>query len=125
MHPNDIITAILDEGFRIHKSIGPGLLESVYKTCLTYKLRQKGLNVDCEKPVPVIFEEVKMDCGFRADMIVENQVVVEIKSIESIADIHVAQTLTYLRFLNIRYGLIVNFNTVLLKAGIRRVICGY
>lgn len=125
MTEEEIIKVILDEAFLIHKSIGPGMLEKVYQTCLAYRLRKKGLFVEEEKPVPVVFEEVRMECGYRADLVVENKIIVDAKNVEAIADIHIAQLLTYLRFLNLRPGLILNFRTVLLKDGIRRVVRGY
>ncbi len=125
MNEEEIIRVILDEAFYIHKTIGPGMLENVYKTCLAYRLRQRGLFVEMEKPVPVIFEEIKMECGYRADLVVGRRVIVDTKTIEAIGDIQVAQILTYLRFLKIRHGLILNFNTVLLKNGIRRVLNGF
>jgi GxxExxY protein len=125
MNDEEIITLILDESFKIHKAIGPGLLENVYKQCLAYKLRKYGLYVETEKPVPVIYEEVKMDCGYRADIVVEGMIIVEAKNVEAIAPIDIAQLLTHLRFLHLRKGLILNFNTVLLKEGIKRVINGY
>jgi GxxExxY protein len=125
MNEEEIIKIILDESFSIHKTIGPGMLENVYKTCLAYRLRQTGLFVETEKPVPVIFEKIKMECGYRADLVVEHRVIVETKNIEAIGDIHVAQILTYLRFLKLRHGLILNFNTVLLKNGIKRVLNGF
>ena len=125
MDEEDIIKIILNEAFGIHKSIGPGMLENVYKTCLAFKLRQKGLLVEVEKPVPVIFEEIQMECGYRADLVVEQKIIVEIKNMEAIAEIHIAQLLTYLRFLNVRHGLILNFKTVLMKNGIKRVLNGY
>jgi len=120
-----IIKIVLDEAFYVHKKIGPGMLESVYKTCLAYRLEKRGLLLETEKPVPVFFEEVKMDCGYRADILVEKQVIVETKSIEGIGPLQVAQVLTYLRFLGLRYGLILNFDVLLLKNGIRRVLNGY
>ena len=101
------------------------MLESVYKTCLAYRLQKRGLLLETEKPVPVFFEEVKMNCGYRADILVEKQVIVETKSIEGIGPLQVAQVLTYLRFLGLRYGLILNFDVLLLKDGIRRVLNGY
>ena len=125
MNDEQIITLILGESFKIHKAIGPGLLENVYKQCLAYKLRKHGLYVETEKSVPVIYEEVKMDCGYRADLVVENMIIVETKNVEAIARIDIAQVLTHLRFLHLRKGLILNFNTVLLKDGIKRVINGY
>jgi GxxExxY protein len=125
MNDEDIIKIILDEAFYIHKTIGPGMLENVYKTCLAYRLRKRDLYVETEKPVPVIFEEVKMDCGYRADIVVERMIIVDTKTIEAIGLIHISQLLTYLRFLHLRKGLILNFNSVLLKDGIKRVINGF
>jgi GxxExxY protein len=125
MTQEEIIKIILDEAFHIHKTIGPGMLENVYKTCLAYRLRKRGLFVETEKAVPVYFEEIKMECGYRADIVVENVVVVDKKTIEAIGPLQVAQVLTYVRFLNIRYGLILNFHVLLMKDGIRRVVHGY
>lgn len=125
MTQEEIIKVILDESFYIHKAVGPGMLENVYKTCLAYRLRKRGLALETEKPVPVFFEEVKMDCGYRADIVVENSVVIDTKAIEAIGPLQVAQILTYLRFLNMRYGLILNFHALLMKDGIRRVVHGY
>ncbi|HVK97491.1 MAG TPA: GxxExxY protein, partial [Flavisolibacter sp.] len=121
MIEEEIIKVILNEAFYIHKAIGPGMLENVYKTCLAYKLRQRGLFVEIEKPVPVIFEVVRMECGYRCDLVVEKKIVIDTKTIDAIADIQIAQVLTYLRFLNLRHGIILNFKTVLLKHGIKRV----
>ena len=122
MSPEEIIKIILNESIYIHKRIGPGMLESVYKNCLAYRLRNRGLYVEIEKPIPVIFEEVKMDCGYRADIVVEKSVLVDTKRIDAIGQLQIAQVLTYLRFLNLRYGLILNFNAVLMKDGIKRVL---
>ena len=101
------------------------MLENVYKTCLAFRLRKRGLYVEMEKPVPVIFEEVKMDCGYRADLVVEKIIIVDTKPIDAIGDLQISQLLTYLRFLHLRKSLIINFNTVLLKNGIKRVINGF
>ena len=101
------------------------MFENVYQTCLGYRLRKRGLYVEIQKAVPVIFEEITMECGYRADLLVEGKVIVETKNIEAIADIHIAQILTYLRFLNLRHGLILNFKSVLLKNGIKRVLNGF
>ena len=98
----------MDEAFYIHREIGPGMLESVYKNCLAYRLRKKGLFIEIEKPIPVIFEEIRMECGYRADIVAEKSVVVDTKSIDAIGPLQVAQVLTYLRFLNLRHGLILN-----------------
>ena len=93
--------------------------------CLAYRLRNRDLYVETEKAVPVIFEEIKLECGYRCDIVVEKKVMVEIKSIEALAPVHTAQVLTYLRFLNLRYGLLLNFNTFLLKDGIKRIVNGF
>lgn len=120
-----IIKIALDEAIYIHPKIGPGMLESVYKTCLAYRLSRRGLHVEMERAVPVFFEEVKMDCRYRADLLVEKQLIIETKSIEGISPLHVSQVLTYLRSLKLRYGLILNFNDKHMKNGIRRVLNGF
>ena len=125
MLQEELIKMIIEESIYIHKTIGPGMLESVYKTCLAYRLMKRGLFIETEKPVPVFFEEIKMECGYRADIVVEKSVVVDTKSVDSIGPLHIAQILTYLRFLNHRYGLILNFNVLLMKDGIKRVLHGY
>jgi GxxExxY protein len=101
------------------------MLENVYKTCLAYRLRQRGLFVETEKPVSVIFEEIRMDCGYRADLVVERKVIADTKTIDAIGDIQISQLLTYLRFLKLRHGVILNFKTVLMKNGIKRVLNGF
>jgi len=122
MEINDITGIIIEESINIHKSIGPGLLESVYEEILCYRLVKRALFVERQKPIPVFFEEVRMDIGFRAHLIVEQSVVVEIKSIETIAPVHPKVLLTYLRLSDNRVGLIINFNEVVLKNGIKRVV---
>jgi GxxExxY protein len=121
MTENELATLAIGQAIDIHKAIGPGLLEKVYAECLYYRLMKLGLVVDKERPIQVVFEEVKMDCGYRADLLLENKLVIEVKSIEAIADIHVARTLTYLKFTNCKLGLIINFNVTILKNGIRRI----
>ena len=106
----------------VHKSLGPGLLESAYKECLAYKIKQEGLFVEKEKPLPLVFEEVKLDCGYRVDLLVERKLIVETKSVEALNDIHLAQVLTYLKLSGCKLGLLLNFNVVRLKDGIKRVI---
>ena len=125
MTEEEIIKIIIDEAFYVHKTIGPGMLENVYKTCLAYRLGIRGLFVETEKAIPVIFEEIKMECGYRADIVVEKKIIVDTKSIEAIGLLQLAQVLTYLRVLKLRYGLILNFNTVLLKDGIKRILNGF
>ncbi len=102
MHEEAIIKLILDEAFHVHKSIGPDMLENVYQTCLAYRIRQRGLFDETEKPVPVYFESIKMDCGYRADIVVERKVVIDTKVIDAIGDLQFAQLLAYLRFLNLK-----------------------
>jgi GxxExxY protein len=122
MTENELSSIIIREAIEIHKALGPGLLEKVYVECLYYRLKKIGLKVLKEQPIPVVFEEVRMDCGYRADLIVEDKVVVEAKSIDAIAEIFIARTLTYLKFSGCKLGLIINFNVTLLKDGIRRVV---
>lgn len=101
---NEIAYAIIGSAMDVHRALGPGLLESAYKECLFYSLNKKGLLVEKEKPMPVVFEEVKMNCGYRIDLLVENKVVIELKSVEALTDIHLAQTLTYLRLGSFKLG---------------------
>ncbi len=121
MHENEIITITLDAAFKIHRSIGPGLLESVYKECLCFELTNYGLLVEKEKPIPLIYSSIKLNIGFRADLIIEKKVVIETKSIDYLCDVHYKQLLTYLRLTDCKLGLLLNFNVSLLKDGIKRV----
>lgn len=113
---------VIGHAIDVHSSLGPGLLESAYKECLFYKLVKAGLTVVKEKAMPLIFEEVKLECGYRIDLLVENKLVIEVKSCEALADIHLAQTLTYLKLGNYKLGLLINFNVLKLKDGIKKVI---
>ena len=122
MTENELSAIVIREAIDIHKALGPGLLEKVYVECLYFRLKRLGLFVVKEQPIPVIFEEVRMDCGYRADLVVERKLVVEAKSIDAIADVHIARTLTYLKFGDCKLGLIINFNVTLLKHGIKRVV---
>jgi GxxExxY protein len=122
MELNQITHEILDSAYKVHTALGPGLLESAYKACLAYELRKKGLNVEVEKPVPIIYEEVKLECGYRMDLLVENAVVVELKTVDSFIDVHFAQVLTHLRFGEKKVGLLINFNVKSLKNGIKRFV---
>ncbi|MDZ8184746.1 MAG: GxxExxY protein [Nostoc sp. ChiSLP02] len=121
MDENSLSGVIIGCGMRVHTALGPGLLESAYEECLYYELRKKGLNVGKQVPLPLIYEEVKLDCVYRLDLIVENQVIIEVKSVESINPIHSVQLLTYLKLTNCKLGLILNFNVLHLKEGIKRV----
>lgn len=109
---------------QVHNELGPGLLENAYKECLYYSLRKDGFGVEKEKPMPLVFEEVTLDCGYRIDLLVEDSIVVEIKSVEALNDVHLAQILTYLRLGQYKLGLLINFNVKSLKHGIKRVVNG-
>ena len=122
MTENEISKIVIGLAIGVHKSLGPGLLENAYKECLFYKINLSGLFVEKEKVLPLIFEEVKLDCGYRVDLLVERKLIIELKSVESLNEIHLAQTLTYLKLGNYKLGLLINFNEVLLKNGIRRVV---
>ncbi len=124
MTENEIVNKIIGIAIEVHKALGPGLLESAYKECMYYKIGKSGLWIEKEKPIPLVFEEVKLDCGYRLDLLVEKKLVIEIKSVEALNDIHLAQTLTYLKLGNFKLGLLINFNVVLLKEGIKRVVNG-
>ena len=124
IHVNELASRVIGIAIDVHNALGPGLLESCYKECLYYKLSQYGLYVEKEKPMPLVFEEVKLECGYRIDLLVEGKLLLEIKSVEALNDIHLAQTLTYLKLGNYKLGLLFNFNVVKLKDGIRRVING-
>lgn len=124
MTENEIANKIIGCAIDVHRTLGPGLLESAYQECLFYKLAQSNLVVEKEKPMPLVFEEVKLECGYRIDILVENKVVIEIKSVDGLNDVHLAQTLTYMKLGNYKLGLLINFNLSLLKSGIKRVING-
>lgn len=124
MTENETAKKVIGLAIEVHSAFGPGLLESAYQECLYYKIAKSGLTVVKEKPMPLIFEEVKLECGYRIDLLVENKLVIEIKSVEALNDVHLAQTLTYMKLGNYKLGLLINFNVALLKKGIRRVING-
>ncbi|UOE37878.1 GxxExxY protein [Chryseobacterium oryzae] len=124
MNENDISKIIFDAGLRVHRQLGAGLLESAYEECLFYELNKSGLLIEKQKPMPLIYDDIKLDIGYRIDLLVERKVVVEIKSVESLNDIHIAQVLTYLKLSNCKLGLLINFNSVLFKNGVKRLING-
>jgi GxxExxY protein len=124
MHENEISKIIFDLGLKIHKNLGPGLLESAYEECLFYEISKAGLFVEKQKPMPLIYKEVKLDIGYRMDLLVEKSVVIEVKSCEALNDVHLAQVLTYLKLSGCRLGLLINFNTNLFKNGYRRILNG-
>lgn len=122
MTDNELTEQILKAAFTVHTALGPGLLESSYKECLAYELMKNGLHVEKEKPMPLIYQEVKLDIGYRLDLLVERKVVVEINVAEAFTDVHLAQVLTYLRLSNCKVGLLLNFKVASLKNGIKRVV---
>jgi len=124
MHENQIGTIILDAAFAVHKELGPGLLESTYEACLGYESIQRGLMIETQVPLPVIYKEVKLDCGYRIDMRANKKVIVEIKSVEALNDIHLAQVLTYMKLSGCKLGYLINFNVLKLKDGNKRVVLG-
>ena len=122
MHENELATIIVDCAFKVHTTLGPGLLETVYQAALAYELKKRGLIVALERGIPAVYEEVRLELGFRADIVVENRVIIECKSIEALAPVHGKILLTYLRLAGMRLGLLINFNVPLIKEGIRRVV---
>ena len=122
MNEEEIAKIVIGCAIDVHRALGPGLLESAYQQCLYYKIEQKGLKVEKEKALQLIFEEVKLDCGYRIDLLVENKLIIEIKSVEALNDIHLAQVLTYLKLSDNKLALLINFNVLLLKHGLKRVI---
>lgn len=122
MTENEISGIIVDVAFKIHSSLGPGLLESVYEEIMNYELIKVGLSVERQKGIPVIWDNLRMDIGFRADLIIEKKVIIEIKSVENIAPVHPKQLLTYLKITGIKLGLLINFNERLIKDGITRIV---
>ena len=122
MIENEFSKRVIGIAIEVHSALGPGLLESAYKECLFYKIKQQGLFVEKEKPMPLLFEEVKLDCGYRLDLLVEGKLVVEVKAVEALNNIHLAQVLTYLKIGQFKLGLLMNFNVPRLKDGIKRVI---
>ena len=125
MHRRELTSEIIGTAIKIHRILGPGLLESAYETCLAYELENLRLRIERQKPVPLIYEAVKLDCGFRADLVVEGRVVVELKCKEALHPVDEAQLLSHLRLLNIPVGLLINFHVALLKDGIKRMVNNY
>lgn len=125
MSIDDISSQVLKHAFAVHTELGPGLLESAYHACLYYELINAGFHVESEKPLPLVYKGVKLECGYRVDLLVEGQFVVELKAVDEIAPIHLAQVLTYLKLMDLRHGMILNFNVKSLKNGIKRVVNGY
>ena len=122
MTENELAKIIVDCSYKIHTTLGSGLLESVYEELLSYELIRRNINIRRQQGIPVLYEDIKMELGFRADIIVENKVIIEIKSVESIAPVHQKQLLTYLKITGIKLGLLINFNEALIKNGIQRIV---
>ena len=122
MTTDELSKIIIGLAIKVHKNLGPGLLESSYKECLFYEIQKTGLNVEKEKPMPLVYEDVKLDIGYRLDLIVDDKLIIECKSVEALNDVHLAQVLTYLKLSNCKLGLLINFNVKLLKDGLKRVI---
>ena len=124
MTENEIATVVVDAAVQVHQALGPGLLESVYEIVLAYELRRRGLSVVRQVPIDVTYENLRVDGGFRADLVVEGKVLVELKSVERTAPVHKKQTLTYIRLADLRLGLLMNFGAALMKDGITRLVNG-
>jgi len=122
MSPNEVSGQIVDAAMRVHTALGPGLLESAYEGCLTYELRKRGLKVAAQVGLPVVYEGVNIDVGYRIDLLVDDLVIVELKAVDKLAPIHEAQLLTYLKLSGKRLGLLINFNVLHLKDGIKRMV---
>ena len=122
MTENELSNIVIGCALRVHSALGPGLLESSYAGCLHYELIQAGLFVEVQKPLPLVYNSVKLECGYRIDLMVERKLIIEVKSVEALSDIHLAQVLTYLKLANCRLGLLMNFNVLRLKDGIKRVV---
>lgn len=125
METNQLTQAIIGAAIKVHKRLGPGLLESAYRVCLAYELRKQGFNVDEEKPVPVFYDEIHLECGFRADLLINKLIVVELKAKTAVHPVDKAQTLSHLRLLNLRVGLLINFHEEKLVDGVYRIINGF
>jgi GxxExxY protein len=122
MTENEISRIVFDCSLKVHKTLGPGLLENVYEECLFYELKKYDLKVEKQKVLPLIYEEIKLDTGYRLDIIIDDKVILELKAVESLNDFHLAQLLTYLKLTNCKLGMLINFNSILIKDGIQRVV---
>jgi GxxExxY protein len=120
METNQITEKIIGCAINVHKCLGPGLLESAYEECMVFELKNAGLRIERQKPIPVVYKEIKLDCGYRIDLLVENNVLIELKTVEALNPVHEAQILTYMKFAEKRTGLLINFNVTLLKNGLKR-----
>ena len=121
MNENELSRLVFNNALKVHQNLGPGLLESSYEECLFYELNRSGLLIERQKPLPLVYEEIKLNVGYRVDLLIENKLIVELKSVEALNEIHFAQLLTYLKLSNCRLGLLINFNVTLIKNGIKRI----
>ena len=121
MNENELSRIVFNDALKVHRNLGPGLLESSYEECLFYELKKSGLLIERQKPLPLIYEDVKLDIGYRVDLLIERKLVVELKSVDALNEIHFAQLLTYLKLSNCKLGLLINFNVTLIKNGIKRI----
>ena len=121
MNENELSKIVFDCALKVHRALGPGLLERAYEECLYYELRKKGLMVIKQKALPLVYESVQLDIGYRLDLIVEDKLILEIKSVDALSDVHFAQLLTYIKLTDCKLGLLINFNVALIKDGIRRI----
>ncbi|MFP4370390.1 MAG: GxxExxY protein [Candidatus Kapaibacterium sp.] len=122
MTENELSKAAFNSALKVHRNLGPGLLESAYEECMFYELKVSGIFVEKQKPLPLVYEEVKLEIGYRVDLILENKLILEIKAVEALNDVHLAQILTYLKLSGCKLGLLINFNVSLIKNGIKRVV---
>ena len=122
MTENELSRVVFDAALKVHQTLGPGLLESAYEECLYYEIKKSGFYVEKQKSLPLIYEDVKLEIGYRLDIIIENKLILEIKSVENLNDVHFAQLLTYLKLTNCKLGMLMNFNVSLIKNGIKRVV---
>ena len=125
MNINEITGGIIGAAIHVHRELGPGLLESAYEACLAYELVRRGFDIEVQKAVPLIYQGVQLDCGYRLDMVVNNCVIVELKAVERLDPVHTATVLTYLKLTNLQLALLINFNVALLKNGIHRIVLNY
>ncbi len=124
MHENELGTILLDAAFMAHKELGPGLLESTYEACLYFELERIGLHVEKQVPLPVLYKEVRLDCGYRIDIMIDRKVIVELKVADALNEVHLAQLLTYMKLSGCKLGYLINFNVKQLTSGIKRVVLG-
>jgi len=121
MNENELSRIVFNDALKVHRNLGPGLLESSYEECLFYELNKSGFLIERQKPLPLIYEDIKLDIGYRVDLLIEKKLIIELKSVDALNDIHFAQLLTYLKLSNCKLGLLINFNVTLIKNGIKRI----